>query len=347
MNFSDTLLDWYTLNKRELPWRNTDNPYFIWLSEIILQQTRVKQGLSYYLRFIKEFPEITDLANAKEDQVLKLWQGLGYYSRARNLHYSAKFIVKYHGGIFPRLYSDIIQLKGIGAYTAAAIASFSFGLPYAVVDGNVVRVLSRVFGIETSFQTALGKGQYQQLAQEMLSKKNPAEYNQAVMEFGAMQCIPKSPKCSPCPFISNCIAYNTNSIDKFPIKSKRIKVKKRFLNYLLIQNFDTVILGKKNEGIWKGLYEFPFIEYSNKESEAKVLSSKEWKCFFKNTDFKIKSVSNHFIHKLSHQHIYARFWIVNVEGFELENYSFVQKSKLKDYPVSRLIDKFLKEYNMI
>ena len=251
MNFSEILLEWYTLNKRELPWRNTGNPYFIWLSEIILQQTRVKQGLSYYLKFIKEFPEITDLANATEDQVLKLWQGLGYYSRARNLHYSSKYIVKYHDGIFPRLYSDIIQLKGIGTYTAAAIASFSFGLPYAVVDGNVIRVLSRIFGIEISFQTALGLKQYQQLAQELLNKKNPAQHNQAVMEFGAIQCTPKSPKCSACPFISNCIAYNTNSIDKFPAKSNRIKVKKRFLNYLLIENSDTVILGKKNEGIWK------------------------------------------------------------------------------------------------
>ena len=347
MNFSDILLEWYTHNKRELPWRNTDNPYFIWLSEIILQQTRVKQGLSYYLKFIKQFPEITDLANAKEDQVLKLWQGLGYYSRARNLHYSAKYIVKYHGGIFPRLYSDIIQLKGIGTYTAAAIASFSFGLPYAVVDGNVIRVLSRVFGIEISFQTALGKKQYQQLAQDLLSKKNPAQHNQAVMEFGAMQCTPVSPKCSACPFISNCIAYNTNSIDKFPAKSKRIKVKKRFLNYLLIENYDTVILGKKNEGIWKGLYEFPFIEYSKKEPVEKVLSSKEWRVFFKNTDFKIKSVSNHFTHKLTHQHIYARFWIVNVARFELDHYFIVQKSKLNDYPVSRLIDKFLKEFDLI
>ena len=347
MNFSDILLEWYPLNKRELPWRNTDNPYFIWLSEIILQQTRVEQGLSYYLKFIKEFPEITDLANAKEDQVMKLWQGLGYYSRARNLHYSAKYIVKYHDGIFPRLYSDIIQLKGIGTYTAAAIASFSFGLPYAVVDGNVIRVLSRVFGIETSFQTALGKKNYQQLAQDLLSKKNPAEHNQAVMEFGAMQCVPKSPKCSACPYITNCIAYNTNSIEKFPAKSKKLKVKNRFLNYLLIQTDDTVILGKRNGGIWKGLYEFPFIEYSNKKPEEMVISSDEWRAVFKNTDFKIKSVSNEFIHKLSHQHIYARFWIVNVEGFELEHYFFVQNSKLKSYPVSRLMDKFLKEYNMI
>ena len=347
MNFSEILLQWYTLNKRELPWRNTHNPYFIWLSEIILQQTRVEQGLPYYLKFIKAFPRITDLAKAKEDQVLKLWQGLGYYSRARNLHYSAKYIAQYYHGIFPKKYNDILNLKGVGTYTAAAIASFSFRLPYAVVDGNVIRVLSRVFGIDTSFDSTLGKKKYQDLAQDLLNKKNPTENNQAIMEFGAVQCIPKSPKCSSCPFISDCVAYNTNSIDKFPVRSKTIKVKKRFLNYLLIQNENAVILGKRNEGIWKGLYEFPFIEYSNKKSEKAVVSSDEWIEFFKNTNYKIESVSDEFIHKLSHQHIYAKFWTVNIEVFELEKYSFVRNAKLKNYPVSRLTDKFLKKHNII
>ena len=347
MDFSNILLRWYSLNKRELPWRNTDNPYFIWLSEIILQQTRVEQGLDYYLKFTKEFPEISDLAKANEDQVLKLWQGLGYYSRARNLHSSAKYILKNYDGIFPKSYSDIIKLKGIGTYTAAAIASFAYGLPHAVVDGNVIRVLSRVFGIEISFQTALGKKNYQQLAQKLLSIQHPADNNQAVMEFGALQCTPKSPNCFTCPFSSNCVAYNTNSIKNFPVKSKKTKVKKRFLNYLLIQNNDTVVLGKRDEGIWRGLYEFPFIECSDKESEKLLISSAAWIDIFKNTDFKIESVSNEFIHKLSHQHIYARFWIVNVEEFTLDNYFFVQNSKLKTFPVSRLTDKFLKEYNMI
>ena len=347
MNFSEILLQWYTLNKRELPWRNTHNPYFIWLSEIILQQTRVEQGLPYYLKFTKAFPTVTDLAKAKEDKVLKLWQGLGYYSRARNLHYSAKYIAQYYDGIFPKKYNDILNLKGVGTYTAAAIASFSFRLPYAVVDGNVIRVLSRVFGVETLFDTTLGKKKYQKLAQDLLNKKNPAENNQAIMEFGAVQCIPKSPKCSSCPFISDCVAYNTNSIDKFPVRSKKIKVKKRILNYLLIQNENAVILGKRNEGIWKGLYEFPFIEYSNKKSEKAVVSSVEWIEFFKNTHYKIESVSDEFIHKLSHQHIYAKFWTVNVEEFEFKNYFFVRNSQLKHYPVSRLIDKFLKEYNII
>jgi len=347
MNFSEILLEWYAFNKRELPWRHTDNPYFIWLSEIILQQTRVEQGLPYYLKFTKAFPTVTDLAKAKEDKVLKLWQGLGYYSRARNLHYSAKYITEYYNGIFPKTYREILSLKGVGTYTAAAIASFSFGLPYAVVDGNVIRVLARVFGIEISFDSSLGKREYQDIASDLLDKRNPAENNQAIMEFGALQCIPKSPKCSSCPFISVCVAYITNSIDRFPVKIKRTKVKKRFLNYFVIKNNNTVILGKRNQGIWKGLYEFPFIEYTSKKSEAAVISSTEWGIFFKKSDYKIESVSDEFLHKLSHQHIYARFWVVNIEGFSLEEYSFVRNSTLKNYPISKLTDKFLKAYNII
>ena len=346
MNFSEILLQWYPFNKRELPWRNTKNPYFIWLSEIILQQTRVEQGLPYYLKFIKAFPKVADLANAKEDKVLKLWQGLGYYSRARNLHYSAKYILEYYDGIFPKTYSDILSLKGVGTYTAAAIASFSYGLPYAVVDGNVIRVLSRVFGIKTPSDTSLGRKEYQHVAQDLLNKKNAADNNQAIMEFGALQCTPKLPKCTSCPFISNCFAYQTRSIGALPVKCKKIRIRKRFLNYLLIQNGKAIILGKRNEGIWKGLYEFPFIEYANKKSEKAIISSAEWIEFFKNTHYKIESVSDEFIHKLSHQHIYAKFWTVNIQDFELKNHSFIKNYRIKDYPVSRLTDKFLKEYNI-
>ena len=347
MNFSHILLQWYTLNKRELPWRNTCNPYFIWLSEIILQQTRVEQGLPYYLKFIKAFPTVNDLATAKEDEVLKLWQGLGYYSRARNLHFSAKYIMQYYAGIFPKRYNDILKLKGVGYYTAAAISSFSFGLPHAVVDGNVIRVLSRIFGVNISFETALGKKKYQSLAQDLLDKNNHAENNQAIMDFGAAQCTPKSPKCCSCPFISDCVAYNTNSVLKFPIKRNLINIKKRFLNYLLIQIKNGVMLGKRNDGIWKGLYEFPYIEYSSHQSDEAVVTSDEWNIIFKKSDSKIVSVSEEFVHKLSHQHIYAKFWTVNVEEFELEKYYFVSNSNLKHYPVSRLTDKFLKEYNII
>jgi A/G-specific adenine glycosylase len=347
MNFSEILLEWYAFNKRVLPWRNIDNPYFIWLSEIILQQTRVDQGLPYYLKFTNAFPTVTDLAEATEDSVLKLWQGLGYYSRARNLHFSAKYIVQYYNGVFPTAFNDILNLKGVGTYTAAAIASFSFGLPYAVVDGNVIRVLSRFFGITTPFDTTLGKKKYQDLAQDLLNISSPAENNQAIMEFGAIQCTPKSPKCCSCPLISNCVAFNTNSIHKLPVKLKKLKIKNRYLNYLVIKNKNAVILGKRHEGIWKGLYEFPFIEYSNKKSDTLVVLSHEWITFFKNTKYEIESVSHQFIHKLSHQLIFAKFWTVNVKDFELERYSFIKNFKLKSYPVSRLTDKFLKEYNII
>ena len=347
MDFTKILVQWYACNKRELPWRNTRNPYFIWLSEIILQQTRVDQGITYYMQFTKEFPSIRDLARANEDKILKLWQGLGYYSRARNLHLTAKYIVRYYNGIFPQSYSDILNLKGVGPYTAAAISSFSFGLPYAVVDGNVIRVLSRFFGVEIPFDTKLGRNAFQSLAQKLLDIKSPAENNQAIMEFGALQCTPKSPKCSSCPFVVDCVAFNTNSISLLPKKSKKIMLKKRFLNYLVLQNNDSVILGKRTKGIWRGLYDFPFLEYSKKKSKQAVLSSKEWVGFFKNTNYMIELVSDEFIHKLSHQHICAKFWIINVADFELDKYSYIRNSKLKNYPVSRLADKFLKEYNII
>ena len=250
MNFSEVLNRWYHSNKRELPWRSVNDPYCIWLSEIILQQTRVEQGLPYYLKFVRAFPTITDLALATEDQVLKLWQGLGYYSRARNLHFTAKYILKHFGGIFPMRYDDILNLKGVGPYTAAAIASFAFGLPYAVVDGNVMRVLARIFGVSIPLGTNLAFKQYQKLAQDLLNKIDPAEHNQAIMEFGALQCMPKSPKCCSCPFVSNCVAYNTNSIDKFPLRFSKKKIKKRFINYLIINKGAFVVLGKRTQGIW-------------------------------------------------------------------------------------------------
>ena len=347
MSFSELLLQWYAINKRELPWRNTNNPYFIWISEIILQQTKVSQGLPYYLKFIKTFPNVDMLASANEDKVLKLWQGLGYYSRARNIHFTAKHIKNNFNGIFPSNYDDILSLKGVGVYTAAAIASFSFGLPYAVVDGNVVRVLSRVFGIYINYESSAGKRRYNKLAQDLLSIKNPAENNQAIMEFGALQCTPKVPQCSRCPFNSICKAYITNSIDRLPMKLTKLNFKKRFLNYLVIQSNDKVVLGKRNIGIWKGLYEFPVIENIKNQSEKAIISSNKWKNLFKKSQPKIVSVSDVFIHKLSHQHIYAKFWIIQLNFFELDNYAFISQSKLNKIPVSRLIDKFLKEYNII
>ena len=341
MDFSDILSQWYAINKRDLPWRSTVNPYYIWLSEIILQQTRVDQGLPYYLKFIDTFPVVADLANADEDLVLKLWQGLGYYSRARNLQFSAKLILSEFGGNFPDNHADILKLKGVGPYTAAAISSFSFGLPFAVLDGNVIRVLSRVFGIQTPFDTTAGKKQFQKLAQELLDKKNPAEYNQAIMEFGALQCVPKSPKCNHCPIVNDCIAFNTNTVSLLPVKSKKLKVKSRFLHFLVVNKNYEVLIGKRNSGIWQGLYEFPFLEFDENLNEKSVLKSPLWINFFKDSVKQISSISEVYIHKLSHQKIHAKFWEIDVNSFRSSDFKIVKCNELQKYPVSSLIEKYL------
>jgi len=340
MNFSIKLVSWYQNNKRDLPWRNTVNPYHIWLSEIILQQTRVSQGTPYYLVFLKEFPTIEDLANAPEDKVLKIWQGLGYYSRARNLHYTAKDIVNNFGGEFPKDYNKVLRLKGIGVYTAAAITSFAFDMPYAVVDGNVIRLLSRVFGVCTPFDTSAGKKQFQQLAQELLIEKEAAIYNQAIMEFGAIQCKPKSPNCSSCPMQGFCVAYITNSVVELPVKSKKIKVKNRFLHYLMIEQEDDIFLGKRKSGIWTGLYEFPFLEFPIKMDEKQVMQSDEWLKIFLNSTCNVKSVSSEFIHILSHQKIHAQFWQIKAASVVLKEYECISKNSLLEFPVSRLTEKY-------
>ena len=232
--FSSGLLIWYKKNKRELPWRNETDAYKIWLSEIILQQTQVIQGTSYYLKFTKNYPKISQLANATEDEVLKMWQGLGYYSRARNLHATAKFIQKEHKGVFPANFNDIKALKGIGDYTAAAISSFAFNLPHAVVDGNVYRVLSRLFGIETPIDSGQGKKEFQLLATDLMDKKDPGQYNQAIMEFGSQYCKPNKPNCEACIFSSKCFAFKAEKVNEFPVKVKKIKIKNRYLNYVVL-----------------------------------------------------------------------------------------------------------------
>jgi len=340
MNFSNKLVSWYQINKRDLPWRNTVNPYHIWLSEIILQQTRVLQGTPYYLAFLKVFPTIEDLANASEDKVLKMWQGLGYYSRARNLHFTAKDIVNNFGGEFPKDHNKVLKFKGIGVYTAAAITSFAFDMPYAVVDGNVIRVLSRIFGVTTPFDRSAGKKQFQQLAQELLIENEAAIYNQAIMEFGAIQCKPKSPNCSNCPMQDFCIAYTTNSVAELPVKSKKIKVKDRFLHYLFIEQKDNIFLGKRKSGIWTGLYEFPFLEFPIKMDEKQVMQSDEWLKIFLNSTCDVKSVSSEFIHILSHQKIHAQFWHIKAASVVLKEYERISKNSLLEFPVSRLTEKY-------
>lgn len=262
MIFSKILTHWYSNNKRDFPWRQTKDPFRIWLSEIILQQTQVKQGLPYYEAFVSTYSTVFELANANESDVLKLWQGLGYYSRARNLHATAKYIANECDGIFPNNYKDLLKLKGIGDYTASAISSICFNEVSAVVDGNVYRVLSRYFGIETPINSAKGIKEFKQLAQELIDKNKPAEFNQAIMEFGAIQCKPSNPDCSVCPFNSSCVALQKNMIGLLPIKLKANKVKKRYFNFLVFvsTNRKTILEKREGKGIWQNLYQFPLIE---------------------------------------------------------------------------------------
>ena len=261
MDFTQKIINWYLVNKRDLPWRNTKDPYHIWISEIILQQTRVEQGRPYYEKYVTQYPNIVDLANAPEDAVMKLWQGLGYYSRARNMHATAKMVKELHKGIFPDTYQEILQLKGIGEYTAAAISSFSYNLPHAVVDGNVYRVLSRFFGIDTPIDSTIGKKKFQETATAILDTNNPGLHNQAMMEFGAMLCKPQNPLCAECPVNTACYALQHKCVDALPVKSKRVKPRDRHFNYLYITYQDGFFIRKRTgKDIWTDLYDFPLIE---------------------------------------------------------------------------------------
>lgn len=282
MNFHNLLIKWYLQNKRDLPWRNTTNPYHIWLSEIMLQQTRVAQGMPYFLSFTTAFPTVFDLANANEEQVLKLWQGLGYYSRARNLHKTAQYIATELNGIFPDNYKDLLQLKGVGEYTAAAIASFSYNEAVPVVDGNVFRVLSRYFDIETDIAQAYAKKEFAALAFELMPKDNPAIFNQAIMEFGALQCVPKSPNCQICVFSESCAALQKKKVDQLPVKSKKLKVRNRYFNYLMLSDAEekTLIQKRTAKGIWHNLYEFPLIETLQEEDFEFVSNAVQGQSFF-------------------------------------------------------------------
>ncbi|WP_338408804.1 A/G-specific adenine glycosylase [uncultured Flavobacterium sp.] len=335
MNFSNVLIRWYLENKRDLPWRKTDNPYLIWLSEIMLQQTRVAQGMPYFLSFVTNFPTVYDLAKANEEQVLKLWQGLGYYSRARNLHKTAQFVAAELSGKFPDNYNDLLKLKGIGEYTAAAIASFSYNEAVPVVDGNVFRVLSRYFDVETDIAVASAKKEFTALAFELMPKDNPAMFNQAIMEFGALQCVPKSPNCTICIFNTSCAALQKKKVDQLPVKSKKIKVRNRFFNYLVVsdEKENTVIQKRTAKGIWHNLYEFPLIE-TEASVDFEFISNNIQNKFFVNN--KVVSImecnQKSIIHKLSHQHLHIKFWKVNVDG-TIENGITTEFMKTFPYPI--------------
>ena len=346
MNFSKILIKWYLQNKRDLPWRNTTNPYPIWLSEIMLQQTRVAQGTPYFLSFTTEFPTVFDLAAANEEQVLKLWQGLGYYSRARNLHKTAQYIATELNGIFPNNYNDLLKLKGIGEYTAAAIASFAYHECVAVVDGNVFRVLSRYFDIETDIAQACAKKEFAALAFELMPKDNPATFNQAIMEFGALQCVPKSPNCSICVFNESCAALQKKKVDRLPVKSKKIKVRNRYFNYIVAndENENTLIQKRTSKGIWQNLYEFPLLETEKEENFDFVLEQIQSEYFKENSiSSMLETNDKSIIHKLSHQHLHIKFWKVNVNG-TIKN--GINQENLKTFPFPIVIHNFIeKELN--
>lgn len=340
----DQLIGWYQQNKRDLPWRNTQNPYFIWLSEIILQQTRVDQGLPYFNKFISHYPTIFDLAKAEEQAVLKDWQGLGYYSRARNLHAAAKFIVNELNGQFPKSYHELLQLKGVGEYTAAAIASFSYDLPHAVLDGNVFRVLSRLFDIETPINTPKAKKEFSTLANELLPKHHAAIFNQAIMEFGALQCVPTNPNCLNCILVSKCLAFSNKTVTNRPQKNKKIKITNRYFNYLVFQDDKHYVIQKRvDNDIWKNMYEFPKIVSNDFEKNDEI------EFLLQSFDLEIKQVISLKKHILSHQHIYAKFYIIKKIPEQLpDNFGpllIISKSDLEHYPIPKLIDTFLETYD--
>ena len=284
MNFTKILSKWYDKNKRDLPWRRTKDPYRIWVSEIILQQTRIEQGWDYYLRFIEKFPDLHVLASAREEEVLKLWQGLGYYSRARNMHAAAKEIINLHHGKFPGTYEEIRRLKGIGDYTAAAISSIAFGIPSPVVDGNVCRFFSRYFGIGEPADTQKGKTAVREKAKEHISSEHPGDFNQAIMEFGALQCKPV-PDCMTCPLKTGCVAFQQKRIAEFPVKSKKQRVRTRYFHYLLIKtgkgkNHSVFLKKRTGNDIWKNLFDFPLIETEKAVNYKKLILLKEWTDIF-------------------------------------------------------------------
>lgn len=348
--FNSRIHQWYSLFKRNLPWRDTRDPYFIWLSEIILQQTRIEQGLAYYQKFTETFPTITDLANASEDQILKLWQGLGYYSRARNLHFTARYIREHYKGEFPQQHHLILSLKGVGEYTAAAIASISFHQAYPAIDGNVFRVLSRFFGISEPIDTSIGKKTFSAIAKELIKGTDPGMHNQALMEFGALQCTPQKPGCLNCPLQDLCYAFSANKIAELPVKLKKTKQRDRYFNYLVFSDGDKTWLRKRTgKDIWENLFEFPMIETSEAISIDTLLSMPEV-IQLVNPDFaSIKSVEDWKVHLLTHQRINYRIIQVNLlqEIIMPLNMIEVNKKDIFNFAVPKLLETYLTGDNYI
>ena len=341
--FPRLLLQWNShLNTRKMPWKGEKDPYKIWLSEIILQQTRVEQGLKYYEKFTTVFPDIKKLAAAKDEKIYKLWEGLGYYSRCKNLIETARFISKKLNGKFPDTFEDILSLKGVGNYTASAIASFAYNLPYAVVDGNVFRVLSRVFGIKKPVDSMEGKRLFSQLAFELLDKKRPGIYNQALMDFGAVICKPQNPNCNNCVLKDHCFAFKNNLVNKLPVKEKKIKMTTRWFNYLVIESRGKVYIRKRTANdIWKNLHEFVLIETKNNVSINKILAKAEQDRILKKGSYKLLSVSSLSFQQLSHQKIQGRFIKISVnKDFGLPAFKLVSLKQLSTHAFPRFINAY-------
>jgi len=348
MNLSESLLTWYNQNKRSLPWRETRDPYKIWLSEVILQQTRVAQGTDYYHRFLVAFPDVQSLAAADEQDVLKLWQGLGYYSRARNLHHAAKEVVENHNGNFPQSAAGLKKLKGIGDYTAAAIASICFDESTAVLDGNVARVISRLYAIDIPVDSNEGKKTITDFANNLLDTHHPGTFNQAVMELGALVCTPKSPACNACPLSFACEALKRNQIENFPVKTPKKIPTIRHLNYLVIsftKDKEEFILMRKRTGndIWKNMYDFPCIETGEASDTSEALGQCVKSGILGGLPFIVKHVSDEYIHQLSHRRLLARFIRIEVKGMpsSTDDITAVRKDNIAELPLPRLIDRYL------
>ena len=345
MTFNKELITWYRNNKRDLPWRNQTDSYLIWLSEIILQQTRVEQGMPYFLRFLECYPTVKDFSSASEDEILKLWQGLGYYSRGRNMLKTAQKVMADFNGVFPTAYADLITLTGIGEYTAAAISSFSSNESKAVVDGNVYRFLARYFGVSTPINSTEGKKEFQALADEVLDKNNAGEHNQAMIEFGALQCKPKNPLCETCPFMLSCFAYKNAQIATLPVKLKKLKIRERHFHFFVIVNekHQLIIKRRNNSDIWAGLYDLPSLELLSKPERLEMIP--EFRNWFENEP-KVKNISNEIKHILTHQRLFARFVEIDAKTKNIlmqDGWLWVNLEDLKNYGMPKLIFEFLKK----
>lgn len=340
---ADILIDWYETNGRDLPWRQTRDPYRIWLSEVILQQTRIAQGTDYYLRFAERFPDVGALAAAAEDEVLKLWQGLGYYSRARNLHAAAREVVALHGGRFPTDYADVRALKGVGDYTAAAVCSIACDAPYAVVDGNVYRVLARLFDLDLAIDTGEGRRAFAALADEQLDRRRPARYNQAIMDFGALQCTPVRPACGDCPLHDRCLSLAAGTVAERPVKRGKTQVRLRHLNYLHLECGGRIALRRRPQGdIWQGLYDLLVIESDRPLEFTELTAAAPFRELLGTLPFRLVRTTRMPKHQLSHQSLHAVYHRLELDTWPpaAGEWTVVSGDALGDYAIPRLLDRY-------